>query len=434
MNTRAPAFSVPATKEGGGILYGWLLVAIFIEYARPSNQLTFLEFPFFYSIVPLALLLASFAAPGLRPIKDVFADRLAKWVLIFVGIIFVSFIVNGFSAASFEVVRSVLGYAFMFILIARIATTEKRIKGVIVALVLAHLYLLAMNFNVLTDPTTRQYLVGGTFLGDGNDYSLSLCILFPCMIGIALGARSRFRKMLAWGGVIVIVMAIIATQSRGGTLGIAGILVYLWLRSSKKLVTGVGIAMVGAIVLLYAPSQYFQRMSTVSSMTIDGSAQGRLDAWGGAMGMGLNHPVLGIGAGNFRARWGKTAHSTYMLALAELGLPGFFCTLVLVLGNLRQNARLRKRLLAKAAVKPNELQRRSTQMLDLMNAGMVGFAVAGAFLSATYYPHMYVLTALLISARIIAARDAGLQPDQSLAKTRILPNAGPPNRIQRNHR
>ena len=89
---------------------------------------------------------------------------------------------------------------------------------------------------------------------------------------------------------------------------------------------------------------------------------------------------------------------------------------------------------------PRRLYRQATRydarpsMLDLMNAGMVGFAVAGAFLSATYYPHMYVLTALLISARIIAARDAGLQPDQSLAKTRMLPNAGPPRRIQRNHR
>lgn len=434
MNTRAAAPGLQREEAGGGILYGWLLVAIFIEYARPSNQLTFLEFPFFYSIVPLALLLASLAAPGLRSIKDVFADRLAKWVLIFFGVTFVSFVVNGFSAASFEVVRSVLGYVFLFILIARIATTEKRIKGVIVALVLAHLYLLAMNFNVLTDPTTRQYLVGGTFLGDGNDYSLSLCILFPCMIGIALGARNGFRKLLAWAAAAVIVMAIIATQSRGGTLGIAAILVYLWLRSSRKLVTGIGIAMVGAIVLLYAPSQYFQRMGTVTGMTIDGSAQGRLDAWGGAIGMGVQNPVLGIGAGNFRARWGKTAHSTYMLALAELGFPGFICTLVLVLGNLRANARLRKKLLAGGAAQPDEVRRRSTQMLDLMNAGMVGFAVAGAFLSATYYPHMYVLTALLISARIIAARDAGLQPDQSLAKTRMLPNAGPPRRIQRNHR
>jgi hypothetical protein len=42
----------------------------------------------------------------------------------------------------------------------------------------------------------------------------------------------------------------------------------------------------------------------------------------------------------------------------------------------------------------------------MSNAGMVGFAVTGAFLSATYYPHMYVLTALLISARIFAVRAA----------------------------
>jgi O-antigen ligase len=434
MNARAPALGMARTEAGGGFLYGWLLIAIFIEYARPSNQLTFLEFPYFYSIVPLTLLLASLFSQGLRPMKDVFADRLAKWVLIFFGIVLLSFTVNGFDSASFEVVRTVLGYAFLFILIARIATTEKRIKGVIVMLVIAHLYLLAMNFNVLTDPTIRQYLKGGTFLGDGNDFSLSLCILFPCLIGIALGARSSLRKVLAWGGAAVIVIAIIATQSRGGTLGIAAVLAYLWLRSPNKLVSGVGIALVGAIVMLYAPPQYFQRMGTVSSMTIDGSAQGRLDAWSGAIGMGVKNPILGIGPNNFRARWGRTAHSTYMLAFAELGFPGFWCTLMLVFGNLWANTRLRRNLLAKAATQPDEKQQRSMQMLDLMNAGMVGFAVAGAFLSATFYPHMYVLTALLISARIMAARDASLQPAQLLANTRMLPNAGPPSRIQRNHR
>jgi hypothetical protein len=72
------------------------------------------------------------------------------------------------------------------------------------------------------------------------------------------------------------------------------------------------------------------------------------------------------------------------------------------------------------------------RLLDLTNAAMVGFAVTGAFLSATYYPHMYVLTALLISARIFAARAAGLQPDAGRVKTSRLPNAGPPRRAHRN--
>ncbi len=436
MSARAQSVgnAVTRAQPGTGILYGWLLVALFIEYARPTNQLKFLEFPFFYSVVPMSLLLASTVAQGLRPMKEIFADRIAKWVLILFGVVAASWAATGFGSFGWAVFQTMLGYLFLFILIARIVTTEKRLRGVIIALTVAHFYLLAMNFNVLTDPTTRQYLVGGTFLGDGNDYSLSMCILIPCMIEVALSARSSLRKFMSWVSVTVIIMAIIATQSRGGTLGIAAVMFYLWWRSPKKWIAGIAIAMVGGLVLLYAPSQYYQRMGTVTGMTIDGSAQGRLDAWSGAIGMGAKNPLLGIGAGQFSARWGKTAHSTYMLAFAELGLPGFICVLVLIFGNIRSNMRVRKQALARAGPPTNADLAQKLRLLDMTNAAMVGFAVTGAFLSATYYPHMYVLTALLISARALVAREAGGQRDTGLPNTRILPKAGPPRRIQRNHR
>jgi O-antigen ligase len=405
---RAPS-PVRALREAESkttFLYVWLLVAIFIEYARPTTQLKFLDFPFFYSHVPMTLLLVQSFAQGLRPMKEIFADRLAKWCFLMVGVVTLSWAGTGFSQFGSSTFQTMLGYLFLFLLVARVVTTEQRLRGVVVSLVLAHLYLLAVNFNVLTNPALRQYLVGGTFLGDGNDYSLSMCILIPLMTEVALSAKGRLTKALSWLAVAVIIIAIVATQSRGGTIGIAAILAYLWWRSPKKIVTAVAIALVGAMVVLYAPSQYFQRMSTMTGAQLDGSAQGRIDAWSGAIGMGAQNPVLGIGAGEFGPRWGKTAHSTYMLALAELGIPGFICVVVLVFGNIRSNMRLRKRLLSGDDTGQVPDRIRTLRLLDMSNAGMVGFAVTGAFLSATYYPHMYVLTALLISARIFAVRAA----------------------------
>ena len=51
-------------------------------------------------------------------------------------------------------------------------------------------------------------------------------------------------------------------------------------------------------------------------------------------------------------------------------------------------------------------------------AAMIGFAVAGAFLSATYYPHLYVLTGLMISARALASGETGL-PANAPVKSRV---------------
>src|SRR5687767_5649911 len=217
MSFSAPAVGGPRMRSSSrtGLLYGWLLVALFVEYARPTNQLKFLEFPFFYSLLPMVLFLGQSFSPGLRPLREIFTDRITKWVFIFFGILTLSWAATGFSSGGSSVFQTMLGYVFLFLLVVRIVTTEKRLRGVVIALVLAHFYLLAVNFNVLTNPTQRQYLVGGTFLGDGNDFSLSMCILIPLMVEVGLNAKTRFRQVLAWGVVAVIILGIVATQSRG---------------------------------------------------------------------------------------------------------------------------------------------------------------------------------------------------------------------------
>lgn len=179
-------------------------------------------------------------------------------------------------------------------------------------------------------------------------------------------------------------------------------LFFMWLRSSRKLLGLVGVAVLGVAVLIYAPPQYFDRMSSLGAAQLDGSAQGRIDAWKAGLGMVAHNPALGVGAGHFGPRWGKTAHSTYVLAMAELGLPGLICVLMLVVGNMRANMALRARVMAASEIKDQQEER--ARLLFLTTAAVIGFAVAGAFLSATYYPHLYVLTGLLIAVRLMASQ------------------------------
>ena len=411
--------------SSSGFLYGWLLFALFIDYSRPLELLPFLKIPFVQTIIPLLLFLVTMFAPGLRPAKNIFADTRTKWTLFFIALILVSTAMHGFDALGTDVIMRVVGYTATFFSIARLVTTEKRLFGVVIILVVAHLYVLALNFQVLTNPTLRQYLTGAPFLGDGNDFALSIGLLFPCIIGVALLAQNKFGKVLAWAAAAVIPLALVATQSRGATLGLGAVVLYLWLRSSKKMVSAVGVLLLGGMIMLYAPPVYFQRMSTVSTAaTEDSSAEGRLKAWSGSIGMAVTHP-LGIGAGHFGVYWGKTAHSTYFLALGELGIAGFVCVLVLIFGNLRASLRVRKQVLAQLPTPPPEDAQRSLRLLDMMNAGLLFFAVSGGFLSATYYPHIYVMFGLLLAAREFAARHAPL-PLAATRKTVGKPAARAP--------
>ena len=395
-------------------LYWWLLLALFFEYARPASYFTPLGLIPLNSTIPLLLLVVSSFASGLRPWNRIFADSYAKWPFIFIGFVTISATWATVFTYTNTIFQRALGYLFLFIMIARICTTRQRIRGVVLVLIVSHLFLLAMNPIVVMEPTVRHYIIGATFLGDGNDFSLSLCILLGFAVEMSLIQTSTMKKIFYWALMGLLVLAIIASQSRGASLGMAAVFGYMWWRSPRKAAGVVIIILSAFAVLLYAPDVYFERMGTLSAPAQDSSAEGRLHAWRAGTKMAL-HNVLGVGAGNFPnnfpkyrapdapARW-MTAHSMYFLILGELGFLGLLLLFKLVFGNFRSNVRLRKRL-EQQDPKKFALDVRS---LDMFNAGILGFAVAGAFLSVTYYPHIFVLGGLAIALRRVIAEEAGL--------------------------
>jgi O-antigen ligase len=139
-------------------------------------------------------------------------------------------------------------------------------------------------------------------------------------------------------------------------------------------------------------------------------------AWKAGVNMAVPNPVFGVGAGHFPIAFGTThkprdvvgpmpwltAHSSYFLVLGELGFPGIITFLALVIGGFRSAMKVRRRVLQSQPqpLSPGTLA--TARALYLLSAGMIGFAVAGAFLSATYYPHIFILTGILYSARTVA--------------------------------
>jgi putative inorganic carbon (HCO3(-)) transporter len=400
-------------------LYWWLLVALFFEYGRPAAYIKPLGMIPLNSMIPLLLLVMTCFANGLRPWNRIFADALAKWPFIFLGAVIASSVwasVGGYSIIVFE---RMLGYLFLFIMIARICTTRERVNGVALTLIVSHFWLLAMNPEVVLSPTTRHYIIGATFLGDGNDYSMSLCILLGFQLNIALGQPAGTKKILSWVLLGLLMLTIIGTQSRGATLGMIGVFGYMWWRSPNKAVGIIAIVVAVIGVLIYAPAVYFERMGTLSAPQEDGSAEGRIHAWRAGTKMALDH-VFGVGAGNFPNNFPKyrsadapnrwmTAHSMYFLILGELGFLGLLLLLKLVFGNFRSNARLRKRLIEH----PEHLRdptkfAADIRTLNAFNGSIVGLAIAGGFLSVTYYPHIFVMVGLCIALRRVIAEEAGL--------------------------
>jgi probable O-glycosylation ligase (exosortase A-associated) len=416
----------PPKKEQPGYLVWWLCLALFFEYARPANFVPGLGALPLNSLIPLGLFVVCLFNGSLRSFGDIYQDRSARWVSLYMFLIFISVFWSEVHYTSSLIFEVSLGYFFLFIIFARVLKDEADMLKVVGALVVAHIFLLIMNFNVITDPSQRQYIVGGTFLGDGNDYSMSLVLLLPMAVEQALRAKTLIPRGIYWGMIGLILLAIVASQSRGAVLGILGTAIFLWWNSKNKM-QGIVIAAVLTFgLMLYAPSVFFSRMNTISEYETEGSAQGRIQAWKGGMRMIMDKPLTGVSVGMFAVSYGTkykpkgewvhwmNAHSMYFQVIGELGVPGTITLLAILIGNVISNVKLRRRYLA--FYKEEDMtpeQQRTSRLLLMGTASVIGFCIAGAFLSTAYYPHIFVLTGLLVAFRSMVSKT--LPPDPALA-------------------
>lgn len=155
------------------------------------------------------------------------------------------------------------------------------------------------------------------FLNDPNDLSMALLMILPMQLYLA--RKSGWIFKLFWLGAAVLILDTLKlANSRGAILSVAammfhhGILRYGVIRS--LLVGPVALAP----VLIFGPS----RVNEISDD--EESAEGRIEAWHEGFQMLMQHPLFGVGKGMFTEYNNLTAHNSYVLAIAELGLIGFF--------------------------------------------------------------------------------------------------------------
>lgn len=389
------------------VYYGLLLFFV-LEYVRPNNYLPALNALHLNSLVPLVIVVATLFGGGRITNQEVLREPNARIILALLVLIIGSILTADVTLYAFNVFKTVFGYGLVTWVIMRQLTDLRQITGVFKTLILVHIIVAALTPQIFTNPEVRHYMATGAFLGDGNDFALSVNLIIPFCLFLLLDAPTFRHKLIYVATLLVLILGVVGTSSRGGTLALAFVGFYYWLKTDKKMLTGViAVAAVG-LVLAFAPPTYFERMQTLKNPT-DGSAQGRLLAWKAGVQMALDHPILGTGAGHFPVKYGveyrppgitteipwQTAHSIYFVILGELGFPGLAVLLVFIISNLVANRRLVKEIRARSP----DGGATETRLLTCLSASLMAYAVGGAFLTAIYYPHMYVLAGLMTVAR-----------------------------------
>lgn len=236
------------------------------------------------------------------------------------------------------------------------------------------------------------------FLNDPNDLAMALLIGLPMALYVADTARSFLIRWAYWAAAALAVYGVYLTNSRGGLLSLGAMsLVYSMLRYGFWRGLLVLPVFVGALIVL-APS----RGGEISAD--EESAAGRVEAWYEGFQMLQSHPLFGVGYNMFIEHHIRTAHNSFVLAIAELGLLGYYVWLsniVLTVMMLLQIERM-----AHPVPQPGEADLRAWQKLHSISRallyGMVGGLMASMFLSRSYTVIWYVQIGMVVALHQLA--------------------------------
>ncbi|NNE07530.1 MAG: hypothetical protein HKN20_03100, partial [Gemmatimonadetes bacterium] len=381
-----------------------LLLVFVFTYFRPQDNLGALK-PLH---LPLVTSAGAFALFMLSVIFD--SKRRLHWssgMSFLTGILvlmFISIFTSSNNYWAFQFFRGTLTTVMFSFLILNLIDSFDRMRYVIGIMVIAHCYLCFKGIrNFVTGGGTTGY-VGSSFLGDENDFALALIVIFPFVFFSLQRTLSRKGKTL-WGmAAALILTSIMLTMSRGGFVGIAATLGFMWLVSPNKMRNAAILVFMIIVVAVLAPAEYYEEIGSIKN-TDQGTAHLRREYWKAGLRMYAEHPLIGVGPANCgfllpiymdvpnaNQKWGRALHGTLPQLMAEMGTIGLFLYGGLFLVSMRA-----VRLMRRIKVPPEEREYVDYLSLALM-ASMIGYVVTSTFLSTLYYPHIYVIAALVAAA------------------------------------
>lgn len=253
-----------------------------------------------------------------------------------------------------------------------------------------------------------------SFIYGNNEVALAFVTIIPLMYYIL---RRQTNVWLRWGVLVAILMcglSALGSYSRGALIGIAAMVIVLWLRSPKKLKSGLVMAIAIPFAINFMPAKWTERMDTITTYKEDASAMGRVNAWVMAFNVAKDDPLTGGGYVTWTpaifAMYAPdptdvhVAHSIYFQVMGEHGFAGLALYLLLAFLTWRRAAWIRR------TCKQREDLAWASELASMIQVSLIGFGVGGAFLSLAYFdiPY-YVMAMVVILGRIVdetIARDA----------------------------
>jgi O-Antigen ligase len=210
-------------------------------------------------------------------------------------------------------------------------------------------------------------------LMDPNEVALATSMAIPFAFSFFEQRRSLARLLLLITTLALVGTGVVFSQSRGGQIVFSAVLgAYFMKKYGVR--RGVLVAATLAVPLMMAGGR--------SGEEAEQSSLERLEAAAAGIKMFLQYPVTGVGMTQFTDHHNLTAHNAYILSVGELGLPGMWLFITLLMTSIRIPIAVLQHPLVDAEVA--KVQSLAMAMLATFGGALIGIF----FLSWTYH---YVL-------------------------------------------
>lgn len=238
-------------------------------------------------------------------------------------------------------------------------------------------------------PYVRAWFFG--IFADPNDMAQMLATSIPLAFAMPR-RRSLLGLLLSCGITYLLVLAILATGSRGGLVALAGgaavmialILPARWLPS--------------ALIVIIVAALF---LCPFSGNVLDAAARDRVVFWGQANYIFRDNPVFGIGHNMF---WmvanSRAAHNSFVLCYTELGVFGYYFWFSLLVMSFVGAWRVKAMLRGYTGADEAWLRR----FVGLCLAALMGYSASGYFLSRTFMYPLFFLFGIMAASTAVALR------------------------------
>lgn len=319
-----------------------------------------------------------------------------------------------------NVAKTVLFCSFMPMLV----TSRLRIHALVVMIVIAtsfHGALDGLKFIASGGGHNAQAIPK---FGDNNHLAMVLLMVVPLAYYLVLNSKSRLARLGFTAAIVLTVLAVVATHSRGGLIGLFAVAFWIVMHGRRKVWGLVLIVLCGFLVLKMAPESWSDRMGTIQEADADQSFMERVTAWKVSSAIALAHPVFG---GGFRAvqshpvwdkyahsqgilgfvdspvieRSGVAAHSLWFELMGDLGFVGLFLFVALLV-----NAFLTRRAIWRLVNEQGVQARWAGDLADMLGASLFVYMVTGSSLSVAYFELPYICMMVMEVVRLQLVRQA----------------------------